>query len=154
MNLYTSLTLRYLKQNKRRTFVTIIGIILATALICGIGNICTSFMDYQIRNQIQSNGDFYATFFNINKEKAQIVTKSSGVTRYGYSQSLGGTILGKNKDISLYINAYDKNKIESYRLTLKEGKYPKNKNEIVVSEGLLKHLNKKIGDKVLLVFEK
>ena len=149
MNLYTSLTLRYLKQNKRRTFVTIIGIILATALICGIGNICTSFMDYQIRNQIQSNGDFYATFFNINKEKAQIVTKSSGVTRYGYSQSLGGTILGKNKDISLYINAYDKNKIESYRLTLKEGKYPKNKNEIVVSEGLLKHLNKKIGDKVI-----
>ena len=149
MNLYTSLTLRYLKQNKRRTLVTIIGIILATALICGIGNICTSFMDYQIRNQIQSNGDFYATFFNINKEKAQIVTKSSGVTRYGYSQSLGGTILGKNKDISLYINAYDKNKIESYRLTLKEGKYPKNKNEIVVSEGLLKHLNKKIGDKVI-----
>ena len=55
----------------------------------------------------------------------------------------------KNKDISLYINAYDKNKIESYRLTLKEGKYPKNKNEIVVSEGLLKHLNKKIGDKVI-----
>lgn len=27
MNLYTSLTLRYLKQNKRRTLVTIIGII-------------------------------------------------------------------------------------------------------------------------------
>ena len=148
MNLYTSLTLRYLKQNKRRTLVTIIGIILATALICGIGNICTSFMDYQMRDQIQVSGDFYATFSNIDKEKAQIVTKSSNVTRYGYSQSLGGTILDKEKNIELYINAYDKNKIESYRLTLKEGKYPKNKNEIVVSEGLLKHLNKKIGDKV------
>ena len=98
MNLYTSLTLRYLKQNKRRTLVTIIGIILATALICGIGNICTSFMDYQMRGQIQVSGDFYATFSNIDKEKAQIVTKSSNVTRYGYSQSLGGTILDKEKN--------------------------------------------------------
>ena len=101
MNLYTSLTLRYLKQNKRRTLVTIIGIILATALICGIGNICTSFMDYQMRGQIQSSGSFYATFSNIDKEKAQIVTKSSNVTRYGYSQSLGGTILDKEKNIEL-----------------------------------------------------
>ena len=78
MNLYTSLTLRYLKQNKRRTLVTIIGIILATALICGIGNICTSFMDYQMRNEIQSNGSFYVTFNNIDKEKADIISKSSG----------------------------------------------------------------------------
>ena len=39
MNLYTSLTFRYLKENKKRTIVTIIGIILSTALICGIGNI-------------------------------------------------------------------------------------------------------------------
>ena len=78
MNLYTSLTLRYLKQNKRRTLVTIIGIILATALICGIGNICTSFMDYQMRDEIQSSGSFYATFTDIDKEKASVITKSSG----------------------------------------------------------------------------
>ncbi|MDU7968404.1 MAG: hypothetical protein E7J25_16275, partial [Paeniclostridium sordellii] len=52
MNLYTSLTLRYLKENKKRTIVTIIGIILSTSLICGIGNIFESFMDYQIRETI------------------------------------------------------------------------------------------------------
>ena len=95
MNLYTSLTIRYLKQNKRRTLVTIIGIILATALICGIGNICTSFMDYQMRNEIQSNGSFYVTFNNIDKEKADIITKSSGVSEYGYKKDLGSIILDK-----------------------------------------------------------
>ena len=46
MNLYTALTLRYLKENKKRTIVTIIGIILSTALICGIGNIYNSLRDY------------------------------------------------------------------------------------------------------------
>ena len=80
MNLYTSLTLRYLKQNKRRTLVTIIGIILATALICGIGNICTSFMDYQMRDQIKTSGSFYATFTDMDKEKAEVIKKDP---RYG-----------------------------------------------------------------------
>ena len=52
MNLYTSLTLRYLKENKKRTIVTIIGIVLSTALICGIGNIFESLMDHKIRETI------------------------------------------------------------------------------------------------------
>ena len=150
MNLYTSLTLRYLKQNKRRTLVTIIGIILATALICGIGNICTSFMDYQMRNEIQSNGSFYATFNNIDKEKADIITKSSGVSEYGYKKDLGSIILDKKNSTSIDINVFDKNTINSFQITLKNGSYPKNQSEIIVTEDLLNKWNKKIGDKITL----
>ncbi|MFQ9699505.1 ABC transporter permease [Intestinibacter bartlettii] len=150
MNLYTSLTLRYLKQNKRRTLVTIIGIILATALICGIGNICTSFMDYQMRNEIQSNGSFYVTFNNIDKEKADIITKSSGVSEYGYKKDLGSIILDKKNSTSIDINVFDKNTINSFQITLKNGSYPKNQSEIIVTEDLLNKWNKKIGDKITL----
>ena len=150
MNLYTSLTLRYLKQNKRRTLVTIIGIILATALICGIGNICTSFMDYQMRNEIQSNGSFYVTFNNIDKEKADIITKSSGVSEYGYKKDLGSNILDKKNSTSIDINVFDKNTINSFQITLKNGSYPKNQSEIIVTEDLLNKWNKKIGDKITL----
>lgn len=148
MNLYTSLTLRYLKQNKRRTLVTIIGIILATSLICGIGNIYTSFMDYQMRNQITNSSDFYATFQDVNKEKAEIISKSSGVTKYGYHKNLGNFILDENN--SPDIKAYDKNTIDSYQIKLKKGNYPKNENELIISEDLLNKLNKKIDDKVTL----
>ena len=66
MNLYTSLTLRYLKENKKRTIVTIIGIILSTALICGIGNISVSLMDHKIRETIANDGEFHATFYDLN----------------------------------------------------------------------------------------
>ena len=150
MNLYTSLTLRYLKQNKRRTLVTIIGIILATALICGIGNICTSFMDYQMRDEIQSSGSFYATFTDIDKEKADIITKSSGVSEYGYKKDLGSIILDKKNSTSIDINVFDKNTINSFQITLKNGSYPKNQSEIIVTEDLLNKWNKKIGDKITL----
>ena len=150
MNLYTSLTLRYLKQNKRRTLVTIIGIILATALICGIGNICTSFMDYQMRDQIKTSGSFYATFTDIDKEKASVITKSSGVSEYGYKKNLGSVILDKKNSTSLNINVFDKNTINSFQITLKNGNYPKNQSEIVVTQALLNKWNKKIGDKITL----
>ena len=150
MNLYTSLTLRYLKQNKRRTLVTIIGIILATALICGIGNIYTSFMDYQMRYKIQSSGSFYATFTDIDKEKADIITKSSGVSEYGYKKNLGSVILDKKNSTSLDINVFDKNTINSFQITLKKGSYPKNESELIVTQDLLNKWNKKIGDKITL----
>ena len=150
MNLYTSLTLRYLKQNKRRTLVTIIGIILATALICGIGNICTSFMDYQMRDQIKTSGSFYATFTDIDKEKASVITKSSGVSEYGYKKNLGSVILDKKNSTSLNINVFDKNTINSFQITLKKGSYPKNESELIVTQDLLNKWNKKIGDKITL----
>ena len=150
MNLYTSLTLRYLKQNKRRTLVTIIGIILATALICGIGNIYTSFMDYQMRDQIKTSGSFYATFTDIDKEKASVVTKSSGVSEYGYKKNLGSVILDKKDSTSLDINVFDKNTINSFQITLKKGSYPKNESELIVTQDLLNKWNKKIGDKITL----
>ena len=150
MNLYTSLTLRYLKQNKRRTLVTIIGIILATALICGIGNICTSFMDYQMRDQIQSSGSFYATFTDMDKEKAEVITKSSGVSEYGYKKNLGSVILDKKNSTSLDINVFDKNTINSFQITLKKGSYPKNESELIVTQDLLNKWNKIIGDKITL----
>ncbi|MCU9808183.1 hypothetical protein LEQ06_08380 [Paraclostridium sp. AKS46] len=67
MNLYYSLTLRYLKQNKKRTIVTIIGIILSTSLICGIGNMVESAIDYQTREAIADMGDYHAMFHNMKK---------------------------------------------------------------------------------------
>ncbi|MCC3668231.1 MULTISPECIES: ABC transporter permease [Terrisporobacter] len=145
MNLYTALTLRYLKENKKRTIVTIIGIILSTALICGIGNIYNSFMDYQVRETVQRNGDFHATFYDVQNKDIGKITKSAGISKYGYSDNLG---FGRYNDekFLLQIKSYDKESFDGYQISLKEGKLPTNNKEIVVSEdsNLLKE--KKIGD--------
>ncbi|MCS4469615.1 hypothetical protein JTS96_18985 [Clostridium botulinum] len=39
MKSYSEITGRYLKQNKKRTILTIVGIILAISLFSGIGNL-------------------------------------------------------------------------------------------------------------------
>ncbi|MDY2737016.1 ABC transporter permease, partial [Intestinibacter sp.] len=150
MNLYTSLTIRYLKENKRRTLVTIIGIILSTALICGIGNICMSLLDYEIRSALSSNSDFYASFYDLNKKDALVVSKSAEVSKYGYNQEVGSALIDKEKSSLLEVNSFDKNTFDSYMLTVEEGEFPKNENEIILSEKAIKNLNKKVGDTIEL----
>ena len=118
MNLYTSLTLRYLKENKKRTIVTIIGIILSTALICGIGTICNSLMDYQFRLTVERNGDFHATVYDVPKKDLGKVTKNAGISKYAYSENLG---FGKydNEKFLLQMKSYDKGAFEGYEISLK-----------------------------------
>lgn len=150
MNLYTSLTLRYLKENKKRTIVTIIGIILSTSLICGVGNMLESFMDYQIRETIASNGDFHATFYDIKKDDLDTITKSAGISKSALSDNLGYAKLSKEKLNLVQVKAFDNNAFEGYQMHLKEGKLPTNSNEIVLSERAMPLINKKIGDSINL----
>ena len=149
MNLYTALTLRYLKENKKRTIVTIIGIILSTALICGIGNIYNSLMDYEIRQTIKSDGDFHATIYDVQKKDLSKVTKIAGISKYAYSENLDFGKYNDEKSL-LDIKSYDKEAFDGYQISLKEGKLPTNNKEIVLSEDSLILRNKKIGDTITL----
>ena len=149
MNLYTALTLRYLKENKKRTIVTIIGIILSTALICGIGNIYNSLMDYQVRETVENNGDFHATIYDVQKKDFSKVTKNAGISKYAYSENLD---FGKYNDekFLLQMKSYDKGAFEGYQISLKEGNMPTNNKEIVISEDSSILKEKKIGDTITL----
>ena len=148
MNLYTSLTLRYLKENKRRTIVTIIGIILSTALICGIGNISVSLMDHKIRETIANDGEFHATFYDIKKDDISTITNSAGISKSALSESLGYAKLDKDDKYMIQIKEYDENAFKGCQIKLKDGRFPSNDKEIVLSEESLKKSNKKIGDSI------
>lgn len=148
MNLYTSLTLRYLKENKRRTIVTIIGIILSTALICGIGNISVSLMDHKIRETIANDGEFHATFYDIKKDDISTITNSAGISKSALSESLGYAKLDKDDKYMIQIKEYDENAFKGYQIKLKDGRLPSNDKEIVLSEESLKKSSKKIGDSI------
>ena len=52
MSILNRLTIKNLRLNKKRTIVTIIGIILSTALMVGIGLLFSSFQDLMIRDTI------------------------------------------------------------------------------------------------------
>ena len=59
MNILNKLTIKNLKLNKKRTIVTIIGIILSVALICAVASMVSSFRESLIRFEINRDGNFH-----------------------------------------------------------------------------------------------
>ena len=56
MNIINRFTLRTLLKNKVRTFVTILGIILATAMFVSITSIITSLQNYMLDIVVEQSG--------------------------------------------------------------------------------------------------
>lgn len=56
MNIVNTLTIRHLKQNKRRTLVTIFGVIISVSMMTAVITLVFSFADLMIRQTITDTG--------------------------------------------------------------------------------------------------
>src|SRR6185503_19027912 len=94
MNILTTFTLKYLRLNKKRTAVTISGVILSSALICGVLLLGVSFQKVMIDHEIFMSGDWHAQFLGVPFEKAKYITENSAVEKSMYSAWLGNATYG------------------------------------------------------------
>ena len=142
---------RSLKENRKRTLVTIVGIILATALITGVACIVTSFRASMIAYEKQENGDFHYHFTDVGREYLKYFENNVNIEKYGLTQKLGYAPLegSRNPDKSyLFVSAIEEGMENILALTLTEGRMPENGSELVVgghvrSNGLV---DIKVGD--------
>ena len=67
MNLLNKLTIKNLKMNKKRTIVTIIGILLSVALMMAVASMYASAVASLIDFQILRDGNFHEAFFEVPK---------------------------------------------------------------------------------------
>ena len=155
MNILNKFTIKSLKLNKKRTIVTIIGIMLSTALICGVAGLVSSFQNSLIDWARTNDGNYHVTFKNVSSDKAQYVTENQKVKDYFISSSLGWANLEGSKATNkpyLHVLAYDKKALENYGVVLTDGRLPQNPNEIIITESVLTgaRVFLKIGDTITL----
>jgi len=86
MNVLRSFTNRSLKLNKKRTVVTMIGIILSVALICAVAGMFISFQETIIQTTIEGSGRFHTMFRNVPSSSIDIVRNNRRVEHYHYLQ--------------------------------------------------------------------
>lgn len=80
MNILKKLTSNYLKLNKKRTIVTIIGIILSGAMITAVATLAVSFQSFMLDVQITSDGAWEANFKNVKTEDIQSIVNDRRFT--------------------------------------------------------------------------
>ena len=155
MKVLNKLTIKSLKLNKKRTIVTIIGIMLSTALICGVAGLVSSFQKTLINWTILEYGDFHTTFYDVPNDKTKYITENEKVEKYFYTDEIGWAKLEGSKNESkpyLHVLEYDKTALENYGVYLLEGRLPTNSNEILISEHILTNarVNLKVGDTITI----
>ena len=155
MNILNKLTIKNLKLNKKRTIVTIIGIILSVALICAVASMVSSFRESLIKFEINRDGNFHYEFSNIDSKKLKEIKNNRNFEKIYISKNVGYLKLdnSKNEDKPYaYLIAMNKITMSNVSLNLIEGRFPSNDKEIVIPRHLKTNgrVDYKVGDTITL----
>lgn len=152
MSILNRLTIKNLRLNKKRTIVTIIGIILSTALMVGIGLLFSSFQDLMIRDTIGYSGKYEAKYNDVDLIKLNDI-KNKNFT-YFYEKPIGFSKIESSNEYKPYMYITSVNREYFDELKLIKGDIPKNENEIVVSNHVITNggLDYKVGDIVTFTY--
>lgn len=155
MNLMKTLTLKNLKLNRKRTIVTIVGIILATALLSALVTLVSSFQYSMIEYRKQKGGDFHVKFSNVKMSELSEFKNNRNIESTFETMGMGFAKLDgcKNEDKPYaYVMATDEAGFERGCFKLIEGRMAKNEDEIVIPRHLKTNgrIDIKVGDEITL----
>ncbi|MEK5237482.1 FtsX-like permease family protein [Paenibacillus sp. FSL L8-0470] len=153
-----------MKGQKKRSLLTIFGIILSVTLLTSIGTIGMSYWDKSVRQTLRDFGDYHVSLNGISGEavpkvKNNATVKSAGViSREGYAVIRASKEKEKKEDPFaapyryLNVKRYDANAMQMLQSQLDSGRHPENSDEIILSTSSLSYFSKKpkLGETITL----
>lgn len=152
MKSYKEITDKYLKHNKKRTMLTIFGIILSVALITSVGLFIKSLQNSFIESTIKSGGGFHVKISDISNEDYNELKNNAKIDSIGIQENWFQCNVNGGKKIE--IDKFDKNSLEllpDYYKAIK-GRLPQKEGEIALESWIFKYMDNspKIGDTMKL----
>ena len=155
MDILKKFTKKNLKLNKKRTIVTIIGIMLSTALICAVAGMVSSTQKTLANAMRADHGNYHMRFENVPTEELKFIEENVNVESYfltknvGYAKLDGSINPGKPY---LFLMEFDKNALQNSSFKIVEGRLPENENEVVISQHIIDNggVELKVGDTLSL----
>lgn len=140
MNIMSKLAFRQLRANKKRTVVTVLGVIISVAMITAVSTFSGSFLDLFQRVAIAQEGDWHARFGGTPVGNISTITENKAVGSYGIEQMLGFAQLPNKTGSKAYmlVDAQTEGAFTANQVKLVEGRLPTSPTELVVSSAMLK----------------
>lgn len=164
MKVLSNLTIKNLKLNKSRTIVTLIGIILSTALLVALSGLASSFANVYIEETLANSGNYHVLFANVPAEELSTITLHKEVESYQLIESFPelsfdymteesdteeGVIEDSDTDESGTVVALDENALLDNEDRLTEGRLPENSSEVLLDSDYV-YNEILIGDEITL----
>lgn len=155
MNIIQRVTLKCMLASKRRTMVTVFGVILSVAMIAAVSTIAQSFQDLMLRNARSNFGDFEMEFYDVPAAQAEKLVQDERIKESLISYQDTCAYLKDVKDTRrryIQLQVYDMEHLHLNALQLVKGRLPQHKNELLLSESFIKTSGTswKIGDSITL----
>ena len=157
MNIPKKLAIKNVKNNKKRSITTVIGIVIAIVFIYLILTLIVSFNISTEKMAKTTAGDYHIRYYGVSLENVNTLksyTKSADIDKIGITQELGVADFktGNKFKQNLYIEAFDEFSLNNSGLQLIEGRLPENENEIIISEFCINNgdTNLKVGNEINL----
>lgn len=154
MGLLNKLTIKNLKLNKKRTIVTIIGIILSVALITAVSSMYASGIKSLIQFETHEKGDFHAVFYDVDFNDIGIFKNNRNIEKIKITKDIGYAKINSKNEYKPYvfIKAFTKNSLDNLAVNIVEGRLPLNEDEIVIPTHLKTNgrVFYQVGDEITL----
>ena len=155
MNILNQFTLRTLRKNRTRTWVTIVGILLSTAMFTAVTSIVVSFQQYMVDVEINSSGSWEGEMNNLPAESLKELETDKDITGYTAVSDIGYAMLEHSQADTrpyLYLAGLQENYTKYRPVRITEGRMPSREGELIVPTNLLESggADYKIGDTVSL----
>lgn len=147
-------TLESMRRNRKRTGITIFGVILCIAMLSAVTTMMSSYRSAMIEGVIARNGSYHYSIYGLSSADAKTVMEDEDVAQAAITYSdhahykTKGTKAQTEQIID--ISAVKEKDLECRGNALIKGTYPANIHEILVSEQFVKKYNKSIGDQITL----
>ena len=154
MSLLNKLTIKNLKLNKKRTVVTIIGIMLSVALITAVASIYSSGIKSLIKYETCEKGNFHTAFYNVPVSDIDIFENNRNIETINITKNVGYAKIDSKNEYKPYafIKAFTKDSLKNLSVKLLDGRLPENENEVVIPTHLKTNgrLFLNVGDSITL----
>ena len=156
MNLMNKLTIKNLKLNKKRTIMTVIGIMLSVALLTAVATMFFSAKASMILYQKQEQGNYHYGFDSVPKEDIEKLKQHRKIETLYITNILGYAKLDEDIETPsqpyAYVKEYTLEALQNLAVNLIQGRYPENSSEIVIPSDLKGNggLDYKVGDTITL----
>ena len=138
MNILHVFTRRSLAENRSRTLVTIVGIVLSMALFTAVIEGAYSGQQFLIRSEIAQNGSWVLYYPNVTDAQAKELLADNGVLNHTDWRQIGWADIGSqnvNKPY-LLIKSIEKNFTDLVAVNVTSGRMPEREGEILLPNHL------------------
>lgn len=136
MNIFNKIALQGLKKSRTRTIVTVIGVVLSSAMITAVATFGVSLLNFMAEGAAQKYGDWHVAVLDASSSFAREQAKDSQVAdtvtfeNIGYAKLYGG----KNPEKPyLFIAGFNEETFDALPITLLSGRLPENSREVLIS---------------------